>query len=368
VSRKQPPGRAWPAWTLTALLLVSGGASLREAAHQQGAYRPRARVELPPDGEERQLPPLRSDGRYQSRVIVSGSFRGRYDGVRYDALEGLTQWGEAHPHGCLEVSPSVLTPVESEARSGRRVFTPDPQMDAAGQPVRVRLDLTRLTQDMYLPEGEDAPAFEGSLTVEVWERDRWAQTGAAGGLGLLGVLLLSAGAVRVRRQWPRRRLRLRLARGSELARQMDRLRQRREEALAALSRSALPEASLKASLLALDAAAQELAVIAEAHGRAAGDLFQGAAAPGSEDRTRAASPAAQAAWARVEEARQEARRGYEEHLLALQQIEMTFAAFPARLARVLRNPVEETEVLTQVLHRELEGVEEAAQTVRVLGG
>jgi hypothetical protein len=182
---------------LAAALFVLGGALLLGlAVREWNAYRPISSLKLPPDGRERRTPPLRSSARYEYRVVISGAFRGRFNGVTYDAIESFSPGEEPWPHQCLDLDPPAFIPAPA-SRPLRRVFVPANGFDLAGQPVVARHDPDRLTADMQLPVGSRDQVFEGELQLVVGEWDR-RQFSIAAGLAFLGALLLTAGLLRGR--------------------------------------------------------------------------------------------------------------------------------------------------------------------------
>src|SRR4051812_37287647 len=86
--RETPAGvrpRARVGWLLTVLYLLGSLALLAGAAQNWGASRAVAYLELPPDGREHRTRPLGSSARFDYRVVIDGTFRGRFNGAIYDA-------------------------------------------------------------------------------------------------------------------------------------------------------------------------------------------------------------------------------------------------------------------------------------------
>jgi hypothetical protein len=191
--------RASLGWLLTAFYLLGGVAALAGAVQDWNASRAIAYLELPPDGREHRTPPLRSSARYDYRVVIDGTFRGRFNGAIYDAEEVWVPGEEPAPHNGLELLPAALIPAGPSGTPHRHVFVPAPESDLAGQPVVARLDPDRLTADMELPPGEQQRAFEGALRLVVWERPRSRPSPAAAGYAVLAMLLGVIGIWRLRR-------------------------------------------------------------------------------------------------------------------------------------------------------------------------
>lgn len=188
--------RAGLACAYTLLLLLGGWSAVRGAAREWRSYQRVASIWLPPDGRERRTPPLRSRTRYDTRIEISGTFRGRCNGVTYDARQAFALEEPPWDHGCLELSPADLSPSAGGAPH-QWLFLPGTRTDMAGQRVVARLDPAPLLEAMALPDSERGRAFEGALRLTVWERDRWRQSLAAAGLAALGVLLLTFSFVRL---------------------------------------------------------------------------------------------------------------------------------------------------------------------------
>ena len=194
--------RAGLGWLLTALYLLAGLASLAGAVKERTAYRAVAYLELAPDGREHRTRPLRSSARYDYRVVIDGTFRGRFNGATYDAVEVWSPGEEPAPHNGLELMPGALLPAGPSGTPHRHGFVPAPGSDLAGQPVVARLDPDCLTADMYLPPGEQEQAFEGALRLVVWEHGRSHQWAGAAGYVALAVLLLTISLWRLGSHWP----------------------------------------------------------------------------------------------------------------------------------------------------------------------
>ena len=129
---------------------------------------------------------------------IDGTFRSRFNGATYDAVEVWSPGEEPAPHNGLELMPGALIPAGPSEIPHRHVLVPAPESDLAGQPVVARLDPDRLTADMYLPPGEQERAFEGALRLVVWERGRSHQWAGAAGYVALAALLLTIGLWRLR--------------------------------------------------------------------------------------------------------------------------------------------------------------------------
>jgi hypothetical protein len=192
--REQPAecsARAGLGWTLTVLYLLGGLVSLAGAVEEWTTYHAVASLELAPDGREQRTRPLRSSARYDYRVVLDGTIRGRFNGATYDAVDVWSPGEEPAPHNGLELMPGALLPAGPSGTPHRHVFVPAPESDLAGQPVVARLDPDRLTAEMYLPPGEQERAFAGVLRLVVWERGRSRQGAGAAGYATLGALLLT---------------------------------------------------------------------------------------------------------------------------------------------------------------------------------
>jgi hypothetical protein len=175
-----------------ALVIMALGCLLG-AARVWTHWQVRGAVEVAPDGVERFGPVLRPDGRYEVRVVVRGVIHGRFSGADYDATTVAAPGQPPRPHAALELNPGTLREVPAAGLFSRREFAPQDPAAANGEPVRVRLDPDRLIDPMQLPPDERDRALEGTLVVEVRERDRLVQRTAAAllaciALGFLGTV------------------------------------------------------------------------------------------------------------------------------------------------------------------------------------
>jgi hypothetical protein len=340
--------RRWPAWLTTTLLLAGSAAGFREARRQWAAYDRIATLELRPDSTEVSTPRLRSREECDYRLVVRGTFAGRATGETYDATEAFGPGGPPRKHEALEITPGGIDFLPQQGEPHRRVFVPQPDVDLAGQPITLRLEPYELTDALGLPSDTPNP-FTGTLQVELWEHDhRRHEQGAAVAATLAGLLLL-LGLVRLWRhaamRLGRRVRRFRPARGSELARRMQRLRGLRLEALRALEAAPPTSAVLRRRVEALYHAAEDAASLAEAYSRARGpNMNDGGASAGD----------------------QRAREGHQRALARLDEIEATLALLPARLIETLANPPEEIDRHTHAIDRELQAAEDAGRTARLL--
>jgi hypothetical protein len=206
--RKKPAelsARGCLARLLTALYLLGGLLALAGAVVEWPADRAVASLALAPDGREQRTRPLRSSAWYDYRVVIDGTFRGRFNGAIYDAVAVWSPGEEPAPHNGLELMPGALIPAGSSGTPHRRVFVPAPESDLAGQPVVARLDPDRLTADMYLPPEAQKRAFEGALRLVLWERSRSRPSARAAGYAALAALLGTIGLWRLRWHGPGRR-------------------------------------------------------------------------------------------------------------------------------------------------------------------
>lgn len=314
-------------WARAAILLLGGGLAFGRAPGVLHAYHRVASVAVAPDGQERSAGVLPGANGCDVRVVVRGALFSRYDGAWYDAAEAHLRDGESWAHNCLELRPPGLVPAPDSdpERAGEHAWIPTEGLDLAGQTVAARLDPEPLFDTTYLPDPARDRALEGELRLEVWERDRRRQSILAGLLDALGAALITAGALRVRVCWRGRRLAP--ARGTEAAGQMERVRRRRQEALAALATSPAGDAALCRQVDALYRLAEELASAAERSRRAGGP------APPTEC------------------------------LRGLERIEAALAGVAARLPAAPEAPAEDIEALACALEAELQLLEEAGREV-----
>jgi hypothetical protein len=198
-------GRPYLGGVLTALYLLGAWAAGARALRGWSASHAIASLELPPDGREHRTPPLRSSAAYDYRVVIDGTFRGRFNGAVYDAERIWPPGQEPAPHNALELTPAALIPAGPSGTPHWHVYVPTREADLAGQPIAARLDPDRLTADMDLPPRERARAFQGALRLTVWERPRSRPTPAAAGYAALAALLGAISLWRLRCQAPGRR-------------------------------------------------------------------------------------------------------------------------------------------------------------------
>jgi hypothetical protein len=199
-------------WLLTMTSLLAGLVSLVQAVTECTAYRAIAYLELAADGREQRTRPLRTGARYEYRVVIDGTISGRFNGAAYDAVEVWSPGEEPEPHNGLELLPAGFVPGPPSGTPRRRVFVPAPESEPGGQPVKARLDLGRLSAEMYLPAGEEKRAFEGALRVVIWERDRLRQGARAAGWAAMSAVLLTVSLWRLQWHRPVRRRGLRMSR------------------------------------------------------------------------------------------------------------------------------------------------------------